>query len=80
MKSHFSILLLHPLPGFPLCYMQHGHFFVLILLSVPVLLMFRRDHVLQAVVTYTEELAQEQATAADKLLSEGTYLGQCLDI
>ena len=34
---------------------------------------------LQAVVTYTEELAQGQATAADKLLSEGTYLGQCFD-
>jgi hypothetical protein len=35
--------------------------------------------VLKAVVTYTEELALEQASAADKLLSQGTYLGQSLD-
>ncbi|XP_027922022.1 uncharacterized protein LOC114179769 isoform X2 [Vigna unguiculata] len=30
---------------------------------------------LEAVVTYTEELAQEQAKEADKLLSQGVYLG-----
>ncbi|KAL2342842.1 hypothetical protein Fmac_004127 [Flemingia macrophylla] len=30
---------------------------------------------LEAVVTYTEELAQEQAKEADKLLSHGVYLG-----
>ncbi|XP_020233532.1 uncharacterized protein LOC109813702 isoform X2 [Cajanus cajan] len=30
---------------------------------------------LEAVVTYTEELAQEQAKEADKLLSNGVYLG-----
>lgn len=33
------------------------------------------DYVLNAVVTYTEKLALEQATAADKLLAEGVYLG-----
>ena len=30
---------------------------------------------LQAVVTYTEELAHEQALAADALLAKGKYLG-----
>lgn len=30
---------------------------------------------LESVVTYTEELAQEQAKEADKLLSQGVYLG-----
>lgn len=35
----------------------------------------REDHVLKAVVSYTEELAREQATTADSLLRQGTYLG-----
>ncbi|KAG0558086.1 hypothetical protein KC19_10G003700 [Ceratodon purpureus] len=35
----------------------------------------KEDHVLKAVVTYTEELALEQASAADRLLSQGNYLG-----
>lgn len=35
----------------------------------------RVDHVLQAVVTYTEKLALEQAAAADELLAKGIYLG-----
>lgn len=33
------------------------------------------DYVLEAVITYTTELAMEQAQAADKLFSGGTYLG-----
>ncbi|KAL9243352.1 hypothetical protein vseg_017248 [Gypsophila vaccaria] len=35
----------------------------------------RYNHVLQAVVTITEELAYKQAKEADDLLSQGTYLG-----
>lgn len=35
----------------------------------------RYNHVLQAVVTVTEELAYKQAKEADRLLSEGIYLG-----
>ncbi|KAL9809619.1 putative glutaminyl-tRNA synthase (glutamine-hydrolyzing) [Arabidopsis thaliana] len=35
----------------------------------------RYNHVLEAVVTYTEELAYKQAKEADDLLSQGTYLG-----
>ncbi|GAB4845816.1 hypothetical protein Ancab_039225 [Ancistrocladus abbreviatus] len=35
----------------------------------------RYNHVLQAVVTVTEELAYQQAKEADKLLSQGVYLG-----
>ena len=35
----------------------------------------RYDYVLEAVVTYTTDLAMEQARAADALLQEGTYLG-----
>ncbi|XP_002983983.2 uncharacterized protein LOC9644225 isoform X2 [Selaginella moellendorffii] len=35
----------------------------------------RYDSTLKAVVTYTEELAQAQSLAADKLLQQGTYLG-----
>jgi len=35
----------------------------------------RVDHVLKAVVTYTEKLALEQAVAADELLAKGVYLG-----
>lgn len=34
---------------------------------------------LKAVVSYTEELAREQATTADSLLRQGTYLGQHLE-
>ena len=33
------------------------------------------DYVLEAVITYTTDLAMEQAQAADKLFSGGTYLG-----
>lgn len=33
------------------------------------------DYVLKAVVTFTEELALEQAVAADRLLTKGVYLG-----
>ncbi|KAK8938269.1 hypothetical protein KSP40_PGU001939 [Platanthera guangdongensis] len=35
----------------------------------------RYDHVLEAVVTYTEELAYSQAKMADELLEKGVYLG-----
>ncbi|XP_013608916.1 PREDICTED: glutamyl-tRNA(Gln) amidotransferase subunit A isoform X3 [Brassica oleracea var. oleracea] len=35
----------------------------------------RYNHVLESVVTYTEELAYKQAKEADDLLSQGTYLG-----
>lgn len=35
----------------------------------------RYNPTLEAVVTCTEELAQEQAKEADKLLSQGVYLG-----
>lgn len=35
----------------------------------------RYDHVLEAVVTYTEELAYSQAKMADELLGKGIYLG-----
>ncbi|KAL0921108.1 hypothetical protein M5K25_008144 [Dendrobium thyrsiflorum] len=35
----------------------------------------RYDHVLQAVITYTEELAYSQAKMADELLEQGVYLG-----
>ncbi|PKA59401.1 Glutamyl-tRNA(Gln) amidotransferase subunit A, chloroplastic/mitochondrial [Apostasia shenzhenica] len=35
----------------------------------------RYNHVLQAVVTYTEELAYNQAKNADELLEQGVYLG-----
>jgi len=35
----------------------------------------RYNPTLQAVVTVTEELAYEQAKEADKLLSQGVYLG-----
>ncbi|PKU63168.1 uncharacterized protein LOC110094661 [Dendrobium catenatum] len=35
----------------------------------------RYDHVLQAVITYTEELAYSQAKMADELLDQGVYLG-----
>jgi Asp-tRNA(Asn)/Glu-tRNA(Gln) amidotransferase A subunit family amidase len=35
----------------------------------------RYDSVLEAVVTYTTDLAMEQALAADKLLAAGIYLG-----
>ena len=36
---------------------------------------WRYNHVLESVVTYTEELAYKQAKEADDLLSQGTYLG-----
>lgn len=35
----------------------------------------RYNHVLEAVITYTEELAHKQAKEADKLLEQGVYLG-----
>lgn len=35
----------------------------------------RYNPILEAVVTYTEELANKQAKEADKLLSQGVYLG-----
>lgn len=35
----------------------------------------RYNPVLEAVVTYTEDLAYKQAKEADKLLTEGVYLG-----
>ncbi|BBH03578.1 Amidase family protein [Prunus dulcis] len=35
----------------------------------------RYNHALEAVVTYTEELAYKQAKEADKLLAQGVYLG-----
>lgn len=35
----------------------------------------RYNHVLEAVVSYTEELAYTQAKEADKLLAQGVYLG-----
>lgn len=35
----------------------------------------RYGDVLQAVVTYTEDLAYKQAKEADRLLEEGQYLG-----
>ncbi|XP_048445932.1 glutamyl-tRNA(Gln) amidotransferase subunit A isoform X3 [Pyrus x bretschneideri] len=35
----------------------------------------RYNHVLEAVVTYTEELAYKQAKEADQLLAKGVYLG-----
>ncbi|XP_020522979.1 uncharacterized protein LOC18434566 isoform X3 [Amborella trichopoda] len=37
--------------------------------------MKRYDNILEAVVTFTEELAYSQAERADDLLKEGTYLG-----
>lgn len=38
----------------------------------------RYNHVLEAVVTYTEELAYKQAKEADNLLAQGVYLGTSL--
>lgn len=38
----------------------------------------RYNHALEAVVTYTEELAYKQAKEADKLLAQGVYLGTSL--
>ncbi len=38
----------------------------------------RYNHVLEAVVSYTEELAYKQAKEADKLLARGLYLGTSL--
>ena len=35
----------------------------------------RYNPVLEAVITYTEELAHKQAKEADELLSQGVYLG-----
>ncbi|KAL6311344.1 hypothetical protein AAG906_025630 [Vitis piasezkii] len=35
----------------------------------------RYNHVLEAVVTYTEELAYKQAKEADEMLAQGIYLG-----
>ncbi|ONK78191.1 uncharacterized protein A4U43_C02F15490 [Asparagus officinalis] len=35
----------------------------------------RYNHVLEAVITYTEELAHSQAKEADRLLEQGIYLG-----
>jgi hypothetical protein len=35
----------------------------------------RYNPILEAVVTYTEELASKQAKEADELLSQGVYLG-----
>ncbi|KAL3138617.1 hypothetical protein ABBQ32_006381 [Trebouxia sp. C0010 RCD-2024] len=35
----------------------------------------RYDPILECVITFTDELAQEQAEAADALLANGTYLG-----
>lgn len=38
----------------------------------------RYYHVLEAVVSYTEELAYKQAREADALLAQGMYLGTSL--
>lgn len=38
----------------------------------------RYNHVLEAVVSYTEELAYKQAKEADKLLARGLYFGTYL--
>ena len=38
----------------------------------------RYNHVLEAVVTYTEELAYKQAKEADEMLARGIYLGTSL--
>lgn len=38
----------------------------------------RYNPILEAVVTYTEELANKQAEEADELLSQGFYLGRYL--
>jgi hypothetical protein len=38
----------------------------------------RYNNVLEAVVSYTEELAYKQAKEADKLLAQGLYLGTSL--
>jgi hypothetical protein len=38
----------------------------------------RYNNVLEAVVSYTEELAYKQAKEADKLLAQGLYLGASL--
>ncbi|XP_038989398.1 glutamyl-tRNA(Gln) amidotransferase subunit A isoform X2 [Phoenix dactylifera] len=35
----------------------------------------RYNHVLEAVISFTEDLAHSQATKADELLAQGTYLG-----
>ena len=35
----------------------------------------RYDPTLECVITFTDELAQQQAEAADALLAKGTYLG-----
>jgi Asp-tRNA(Asn)/Glu-tRNA(Gln) amidotransferase A subunit family amidase len=35
----------------------------------------RYNHVLEAVVSYTKELAYKQAKDADELLARGVYLG-----
>ena len=35
----------------------------------------RYDYVLEAVVTYTTDMAMQEARAADALLAQGTYLG-----
>lgn len=40
----------------------------------------RYNPVLEAVVTYTEELAYKQAKEADELLAQGKYLGMSLSI
>ena len=41
-----------------------------------IFLQSRYDPVLEAVVTYTDDLAYNQAKKADELLQAGTYLGQ----
>ena len=35
----------------------------------------RYNHVLEAVITYTDELAYKQAKEADEMLAQGIYLG-----
>lgn len=40
----------------------------------------RYNPVLEAVVTFTEELAYKQAKEADELLAQGKYLGMSLSI
>lgn len=37
----------------------------------------RYDYVLQAVVSFTEDLAYKQAKEADELFAQGVYLGSC---
>jgi len=44
-------------------------------LLVMLCMVYRYDPTLECVITFTDDLAQQQAAAADALLAKGTYLG-----